>query len=89
MNKTNGTSSSHLIENKSTEKHQSVLVDNEEENSLEECMVCSDNKRDVLFKPCNHIAACSSCATRCKKCLICKMFFDLSTKIFKKRVFLN
>jgi hypothetical protein len=39
---------------------------------LEECMVCSDNKRDTLFQPCNHIAACSLCANRCKKCLICK-----------------
>ena len=39
---------------------------------LEECMVCSDNKRDTLFQPCNHIVACSLCANRCKKCLICK-----------------
>ncbi len=35
-------------------------------------MVCSDNKRDILFQPCNHIVACSVCASRCKKCLICK-----------------
>lgn len=41
-------------------------------NQIEECMVCSDNKREILFKPCNHLVACSQCANRCKKCLICK-----------------
>ena len=28
-------------------------------SSLEECMVCSDHKRDVLFLPCGHICVCS------------------------------
>uniref|UniRef100_A0A8C4ZEC4 RING-type E3 ubiquitin transferase n=1 Tax=Gadus morhua TaxID=8049 RepID=A0A8C4ZEC4_GADMO len=39
--------------------------------SLEECMVCSDMKRDTLFAPCGHIATCSLCSPRVKKCLIC------------------
>ena len=26
---------------------------------LDECMVCSDHKRDVLFLPCGHICVCS------------------------------
>ena len=28
-------------------------------SSLDECMVCSDHKRDVLFLPCGHICVCS------------------------------
>ena len=40
--------------------------------AAEECMVCSDNKRDVLFQPCGHVCACASCADRVKKCLICR-----------------
>ncbi len=35
-------------------------------------MICSDNKRNILFNPCNHIVACCNCADRCKRCLICK-----------------
>ena len=35
-------------------------------------MVCSDHKRDTLFVPCGHIVTCSSCASRVKKCLLCK-----------------
>ena len=37
-----------------------------------ECLVCSDNKRDTLFQPCSHIVTCHSCASRVKKCLLCK-----------------
>ncbi len=40
--------------------------------TLEECMVCSDMKRDTLLGPCGHIATCSLCSPRVKKCLICK-----------------
>ncbi|KAG7229254.1 hypothetical protein INR49_012911 [Caranx melampygus] len=49
--------------------------------SLEECMVCSDMKRDTLFGPCGHIATCSLCSPRVKKCLICKDQVQSRTKI--------
>jgi len=53
--------------------NQSISFDQKSKfESLDECMVCSDNKRDVLFKPCNHISVCKQCSPRCKKCLICK-----------------
>ncbi|KAK8774280.1 hypothetical protein V5799_011186 [Amblyomma americanum] len=43
-----------------------------EQEALEDCIVCSDMKRDTLFDPCGHIATCSLCAPRVKKCLLCK-----------------
>lgn len=49
--------------------------------SLEECMVCSDMKRDTLFGPCGHIATCSLCSPRVKKCLICKDQVQSRTKV--------
>ncbi|XP_022097091.1 E3 ubiquitin-protein ligase MIB1-like [Acanthaster planci] len=52
-----------------------------EQESLEECMVCSDMKRDTLFGPCGHIATCSLCSPRVKKCLICKEQVQSRTKI--------
>ena len=27
-----------------------------EDDALDECLVCSDQKRDVLFTPCGHVA---------------------------------
>ena len=49
--------------------------------TLEECMVCSDMKRDTLFGPCGHIATCSLCSPRVKKCLMCKEPVSSRTKI--------
>ncbi|XP_031636139.1 E3 ubiquitin-protein ligase mind-bomb-like [Contarinia nasturtii] len=39
---------------------------------LEECLICSDLKRDTIFKPCGHVSCCDTCAPRVKKCLICR-----------------
>ena len=36
------------------------------------CFVCSDMARDILFTPCCHIVTCSQCSQRVKRCLICK-----------------
>lgn len=40
--------------------------------TIDECLVCSDGKREVLFGPCGHVACCNACAPRVKKCLICR-----------------
>lgn len=52
-----------------------------DQDTLEECMVCSDMKRDTLFGPCGHIATCSLCSPRVKKCLMCKEAVQSRTKI--------
>ncbi|XP_060065231.1 E3 ubiquitin-protein ligase MIB1-like isoform X1 [Ylistrum balloti] len=57
-----------------------VIIRNDQE-SLQECMVCSDLKRDTLFGPCSHIATCSLCSPRVKKCLMCKEQVQSRTKI--------
>ncbi|XP_076623581.1 E3 ubiquitin-protein ligase mind bomb 1 isoform X1 [Colletes latitarsis] len=40
--------------------------------TIDECLVCSDGKREMLFSPCGHVACCNTCAPRVKKCLICR-----------------
>ncbi|XP_030388129.1 E3 ubiquitin-protein ligase mind-bomb isoform X2 [Scaptodrosophila lebanonensis] len=49
--------------------------------SLEECLVCSDVKRDTVFKPCGHVSCCETCAPRVKKCLICRETVSSREKI--------
>ena len=53
------------------------------EQALDECLVCSDQKRDTLFLPCAHVAVCSGCSDRVKKCLICKEYVDERKKVNK------
>ena len=57
------------------------LVPSEQE-SFEDCMVCSDTKRDTLFGPCGHVATCSLCSPRVKKCLLCKEPVQSRTKVY-------
>lgn len=52
-----------------------------EQEALEDCIVCSDMKRDTLFGPCGHIATCSLCSPRVKKCLMCKEPVLTRTKV--------
>uniref|UniRef100_A0A1B0GCN7 RING-type E3 ubiquitin transferase n=1 Tax=Glossina morsitans morsitans TaxID=37546 RepID=A0A1B0GCN7_GLOMM len=49
-----------------------VSNDANKTNTLDECLVCSDVKRDTVFKPCGHVCCCETCAPRVKKCLICR-----------------
>nr|CAG4652152.1 EOG090X0D3U [Triops cancriformis] len=62
-------------------KGASSLPDAGDFETIEECMVCSDLKRDTLFGPCGHVACCLVCAPRVKKCLICKEVVQTRMKI--------
>ena len=50
-----------------------------------ECLVCSDNKRDTLFQPCSHIVTCHACASRVKKCLLCKENVQTRIKVKEEK----
>ncbi|KAM8707828.1 hypothetical protein ACLKA7_014886 [Drosophila subpalustris] len=54
---------------------------NNKPTSMEECLVCSDAKRDTVFKPCGHVCCCETCAPRVKKCLICRETVSSREKI--------
>ncbi|KAK2723321.1 hypothetical protein QYM36_001843 [Artemia franciscana] len=54
---------------------------NSGEDSSDECMVCSDLKREIVFNPCGHAVSCSNCSSRIKKCIICKEQVQTRIKI--------
>lgn len=39
---------------------------------IDECLVCSDKRASVFFKPCGHMVACENCSTIMKKCVQCR-----------------
>lgn len=55
-------------------------------STIDECLVCSDAKRDILFQPCGHVSCCGACAPRVKKCLICRESVTNRIKIEECRV---
>ena len=58
------------------------------DTSESDCIVCSDMPRDTLFMPCCHIATCSLCSPRVKKCLICKEHVNSVVKVGSESYFL-
>ena len=46
------------------------------------CSVCLENKKNILFSPCNHVACCSLCAQKCETCPICRGDIDNVLEIF-------
>jgi hypothetical protein len=57
---------------------QMLLDKNIEKKDSVYCVLCMDNNRNVLFKPCNHIVICDTCsgATDLQECIICKASID-------------
>ncbi len=53
-----------------------------EEKDKHNCVVCFENKREVLLKPCNHFCLCVSCLPKLKRCPICNQTISSSEKIF-------
>lgn len=51
--------------------------------SIDDCLICSEAQRDALFSPCGHVCACSVCATRVKRCLLCKEPVQSKSKVTK------
>ena len=42
------------------------------------CVLCFENERNVLFRPCNHLVICDTCSgqTDFTECIICKQVID-------------
>ena len=56
-----------LFSNNESEKKDSVY-----------CVICMDNTRNVLFRPCNHFVICDKCSgsSNITECIICKATID-------------
>lgn len=47
------------------------------------CIVCKDQKRQVLFMPCNHVCCCESCAQKViDKCVYCNAVIQNKVKFY-------
>ena len=67
----------------SRSKASSPKHNNHHTDDLEECLVCSNNERCVIYSPCNHVVTCDGCAQRVKKCLLCRQNVESWTTVPK------
>ena len=62
---------SNAVSNNESQQNQPTKIE-APDISADECLLCSEQKRDTVFKPCGHIVSCEACGSRIKKCLICR-----------------
>lgn len=60
-----------VANNESQQQAQQTKLEHAEVG-VDECILCSEKKRDTVFKPCGHVVSCEACGSRIKKCLICR-----------------
>lgn len=46
------------------------------------CVVCMDIKRNMICKPCNHLALCENCSSSISKCPVCMAQVTKMKKIY-------
>lgn len=65
-------SSSHSLEDVDIElKMRSLEMELAKEKDAKQCVVCLDNPRKLMIKPCNHYCLCENCWKQLTKCPIC------------------
>jgi len=54
------------------------MMTDENRPEIVTCVICNDNARNVLFKPCNHLVICDNCSgtTDITECIMCKQYID-------------
>lgn len=62
---------SNAVSNNESQQNQPTKIEAPDIN-VDECLLCSEQKRDTVFKPCGHVVSCEACGSRIKKCLICR-----------------
>lgn len=63
-------------------------IDGKEYGKTDECVVCMDERRQVVFLPCRHMATCQKCAEKivggwAPICPICRGEVDETVKVFR------
>ncbi|GHV54502.1 hypothetical protein AGMMS49579_15200 [Spirochaetia bacterium] len=56
--------------------------DIKEQNVLNSCKICLENKINTLFIPCLHVASCQKCSVKLKDCHICKEYIIDRVRVF-------
>jgi len=47
-------------------------VDEKTDITNQQCIICRENKKNVLLKDCKHLCCCCECSKKIKKCPICR-----------------
>jgi len=56
-----------------TRERDDATRERDEAQDRNECIVCMERPRAVLFEPCRHLLVCATCATAADACPFCAL----------------
>ena len=78
----------HQVKDDQTNANQNMLKakkyskqDSEEKNESY-CIICLDNKKNIVFLPCAHFVSCMECGLSMKNCPVCRTKIQATVRTF-------
>ncbi|KAI1714847.1 zinc finger, c3HC4 type (RING finger) domain-containing protein [Ditylenchus destructor] len=65
------------------QQNQHLQEENDRQNREATCIICLDNKREVLFLPCMHFNHCDACAKQINQCGTCRTNIRAKLNVFQ------
>ena len=67
----------------SVKKREKIIILNDEKTDISkikihtdedsnECIICMDTEKQIVFDPCGHLYSCNNCSAKVNKCPICR-----------------
>jgi L-lactate utilization protein LutB len=53
-----------------------------EEKNESYCIICLDNKKNIVFLPCAHFVSCMECGLSMKNCPVCRTKIQATVRTF-------
>lgn len=69
---------------KKSQEEARLNSDLKEQNNSSYCCICLDERKCIVFLPCNHLCICENCSVnhKVKKCPLCREKVDKNLKVF-------
>ena len=58
-------------------------VESEEIDENEECCICMDSRRSIVFLPCGHVCVCNTCSKDLIQCPLCRVRIQQKIIIYR------
>lgn len=58
-------------------------VESEEIDENEECCICMDSRRSIVFLPCGHVCVCNACSKDLIQCPLCRVRIQQKIIIYR------
>jgi len=80
--KPEGTSAPKNVDKQAKEEAKETQLKTNQGHDKENCLICMERTREIVFLPCSHFLTCPLCAPKLSSCPICNKKLEKHLKIY-------